>query len=91
MQSFPKTCPANGSMSLAWPAFSSKKSFLFPLAGDRAPGETDSTLIGIYSQTGVTDSIALNTLRRPTAEKKPLCSDFNSGGISPIDPKRGRC
>src|SRR6201992_2643158 len=37
---FPETCPANGSMSLAWPAFSSKN--LLPLTGDRAPGVAGS-------------------------------------------------
>jgi hypothetical protein len=38
MYSFPwKTCPANGSMSLVWPAFSSKK-LMLPLTGGLAPG-----------------------------------------------------
>jgi hypothetical protein len=36
MQSFPKTCPANGSMSLAGRPFL-LKSLLLPLTGDRAP------------------------------------------------------
>lgn len=56
-----QTCPANGSMSLVWPAFSSKdlKNLCCRQPATVRLEQRDSTLNGIYSRAGVVSSIAL--------------------------------
>ena len=61
-----QTCPANGSMSLVGPAFSSKYLRCRNPATMRLE-ERDSTLPGIYSLTGVVNSIALKLRQRESS------------------------
>jgi hypothetical protein len=66
MQSFPKTCPANGIDSL-WLAGLFFKKSLLPRTGDHAPAVRDKTLFGIYSRSGAVSSIALKMLQVPAS------------------------